>query len=958
MPILNHKWLFVLCCAISFLIAPLVLFAQEHNPYFTDITFRDGLPSQKVYYIHAAKNGMLYIAHSKGLSSFDGKVIKNFPNKYLPFTEVTNIMESEDGTIFCEAFNNNLFVLQNDTLVGLKYNPNKYGFKASAMHKSTIISQSNDSLILYNTKSNQYITKSITEAMFSEKKSNIVFAGFSEFNGSFYHYMVDDNFGLYKSKIANENLNAIHIYKNDVFSVNLKSVSAIYHWNKLEMISIQYPSFRGGVNYISLVDSVIWVCTTDGVFVVNNEQPVKHMYSGYSITSVVKTFDNTIFLATLGDGILKVPNVNLTTIYNNDKGISGLAFNKESLYIGTKDGCLIENSEIGSSNQVLKSFESPITSLVSTKDSKGALFNSNTFISWYNGDTKVAKFTMKDYQYLNEGILIATNAGLYYYSTTDPPKWINGLIRESKPPLYKLNIFDEYVATAKFNYTDSCFYINTYNGIYRYSIGTAKQEQLIEPHCVLSDMAVHKGSLFLATKDKGVLYFDGTKYHSYKPEIFRNRICLKTFTHNEELWILANDAIISIIRDSTTVYGSSVGIPFNLLQGFSVNDYYLVLHDGKRIFRLTRKMDNNEVSDKPKVNIISVYNLNRANELKQGATISHNENTIRIHFSLLSFKRGDNLHIAYRINNGELVHLSSSSREITLNNLAPDSYEIALFAIEGDNVIKETASRIQFTIKPPFYKTGYFTIMAVMLAACLVYLISRSILRRFKKEAAQAETQLRLQQELDKSILSSIKSQMNPHFLFNALNTIQSYIYTNDKTNASKYISKFSNLTRSILELSNKEYISIDDEITTLSLYLELEKMRFEESFVYTLSVDPKLNKEATKIPSMLVQPYVENAIKHGLLHKKTNRVLNITFSRIEDGLEIIIDDNGIGRKRSSELNQIKNRQHNSFAMNANKKRLEILKNNYKNIHFDIIDKYSPLGEAIGTKVLIILPLV
>lgn len=179
----------------------------------------------------------------------------------------------------------------------------------------------------------------------------------------------------------------------------------------------------------------------------------------------------------------------------------------------------------------------------------------------------------------------------------------------------------------------------------------------------------------------------------------------------------------------------------------------------------------------------------------------------------------------------------------------------------------------------------------------------------------------------------------------------------NDKYNASIFISKFSDLTRSILDLSNKENISIEEEIKSLTLYLDLEKMRFEESFDYKIIVDKNINLNYVKIPTMLIQPYVENAIKHGLLHKKTDRRLIIKFEKEENKLIISIDDNGIGRVRSRELNKIKYKKHQSFAMEANSKRLEILKNKFNDISFHVIDKYSPLEEPIGTLVNITLPI-
>jgi LytS/YehU family sensor histidine kinase len=197
---------------------------------------------------------------------------------------------------------------------------------------------------------------------------------------------------------------------------------------------------------------------------------------------------------------------------------------------------------------------------------------------------------------------------------------------------------------------------------------------------------------------------------------------------------------------------------------------------------------------------------------------------------------------------------------------------------------------------------------------------------------------------------------MNPHFFYNALNTIQSYILSNDKKEAIIYLNKFSSLTRTILELTEKNYLSINEEIKTITLYLDLEKARFFNDFNYTISIDKEIDTESIKIPTMLLQPFIENAIKHGLLHLKGEKTINIVFKKTNHSLEISIDDNGIGRKRSEELNLNNRKDHISFATNAIEKRLEILNLNKTNkITVAYIDKYK-FDEAIGTTVIINIP--
>lgn len=198
---------------------------------------------------------------------------------------------------------------------------------------------------------------------------------------------------------------------------------------------------------------------------------------------------------------------------------------------------------------------------------------------------------------------------------------------------------------------------------------------------------------------------------------------------------------------------------------------------------------------------------------------------------------------------------------------------------------------------------------------------------------------------------------MNPHFFYNALNTLQSYILSNEKKEAIEYLSKFSNLTRTILEMTEKDWVSIADEIKTLSLYLDIEKARFDDDLTYSISASSSIDIETTKIPSMLLQPFVENSIKHGLLHQSGNKEVSIIFTTINDNLVITIDDNGIGRQKSSELNQIKNKKYQSFATDALQNRVNLL-NQYtqKNISIEIIDKYSLTEKPIGTKVIIKIP--
>lgn len=229
-----------------------------------------------------------------------------------------------------------------------------------------------------------------------------------------------------------------------------------------------------------------------------------------------------------------------------------------------------------------------------------------------------------------------------------------------------------------------------------------------------------------------------------------------------------------------------------------------------------------------------------------------------------------------------------------------------------------------------------------------------------KLEAEQKERAKQL------SELKALRSQMNPHFIFNALNSIQDFILLSEKENASFYLGKFATLMRGFLESSSKEKISLDTELSLIKSYIELEGLRLGEEFSYEIIFD-KIDEEELEdieIPPLLIQPYLENAFKHGLLHKTGNKKLTLEFSKLEKSnqpfLELKITDNGVGRQKSAEINARKAKTHNSFATQATNERLELMKNQSttnKNIEVKINDLKDIQDNAKGTEIVILIPI-
>jgi len=262
---------------------------------------------------------------------------------------------------------------------------------------------------------------------------------------------------------------------------------------------------------------------------------------------------------------------------------------------------------------------------------------------------------------------------------------------------------------------------------------------------------------------------------------------------------------------------------------------------------------------------------------------------------------------------------------------------------------------VHFRVPPPFWQSAIFIFFLIFLGLCIiltfVYLKNRQIRKR---EAARTE----INKQYAELELRALQAQMNPHFMFNCLNSIKYFIATNDGASASIYLSKFSQMIRLFLENSNSNSIKLKNEINLLTLYIEMEKLRLEDSFLFQIEIDPLLDTEETEVPSMLLQPFVENAIHHGLRNGKKNGILKLYFGLEGKILKIAIDDNGVGREKARELKQQSNKEHASMGMSLTKERVATI-NFIENTHIEIQieDKVNSRNEAEGTTVLITIPL-
>ena len=367
-----------------------------------------------------------------------------------------------------------------------------------------------------------------------------------------------------------------------------------------------------------------------------------------------------------------------------------------------------------------------------------------------------------------------------------------------------------------------------------------------------------------------------------------------------------------------------------------------------------------DVSIKPYVYEIEVYNDSKFVSHKVGQPIEFSlepdEDYFSLHFSGLEQSHTGDLEFQYRLVGYDGLWINGRQDNIaSYTNVHPGSYKFEMRAKRQGGQWAMSQQEVTININATFLETLWFRLLLFAGIGGLIYIAYRYRVKNIREEEKLRSS---FQQELGEMKLEALRSQMNPHFLFNSLNSIDHYILNNKPQEASEYLSKFSKLVRKILEFSKRKSVSINEELETLKNYVQMEQMRFSKKFLYTVQVNDNVDINAIQIPPLLLQPYVENAIWHGLMHLE-NKIgtLEITIEQKEDHITVSIDDNGIGRVKSKEIKSKTATKRKSYGIKINEDRIR-LNNELSNLggHIEIIDIYDEKKKPIGTKVLLSLP--
>ncbi|MCB0564311.1 MAG: histidine kinase, partial [Phaeodactylibacter sp.] len=434
------------------------------------------------------------------------------------------------------------------------------------------------------------------------------------------------------------------------------------------------------------------------------------------------------------------------------------------------------------------------------------------------------------------------------------------------------------------------------------------QYRLFEDHpelkyCNIWDVDVDdNGTVWIGTDGRGLFAFDGKDaiaIQGTQGDIIQDLF----ISSGQQVWIATNRGVKGINVD-TVLENSQVVRILTTNSGLATNEANAVYVDSQFIYVGTnegltiahRKLLFQDTTP-PRLILDEIRINGTPASLKQHYTLSHHQNELEFFFTGLSYKSFGNLTYEYQLTNADKAIQRINNRQVRYTSLQPGVYTLHMKAIDIKGIASPSMPPLVFTIHPPWWQARLALICWILLAGAILLGIYRWRVRAIRHKAAEKTKINKRFAELE---LQALQSQMNPHFIFNSLGAIQYFIQSNDKKQADRYLSKFAYLMRLFLESSKNRYISLAEELKLIHLYVELEQLRFKGRFDFKLDVDEKIDLHTTELPTMLLQPFVENAINHGLFHKSDGGFLKLSITpMINRRLKFVIEDDGIGRNRA-----------------------------------------------------------
>ncbi|MFD2163201.1 two-component regulator propeller domain-containing protein [Paradesertivirga mongoliensis] len=969
------KSLYIFIFFISCLGSPGSLAAQTLN--FRNYTVNNGLANSTVYYIHQDSKGFIWFATETGVNRYDGQNFQTFTmDDGLSDNEVLQIREDSKGRIWFLTLNGKLSYYLNNKF----HNTENTAVLQKAFCKASFVSFFEDSKhrLWFSTNQREVVMIDGEDVeIFSSDRQYLTTSFIAENKRS--EILILNRSNIYKYN--NQNFTRLHSEhyplsaKACFYDPKTKTLSFISKAGFVEnngenwVLKRKVPEeiMRNGIsNFFFDNDKNTWINTVgNGVYIVSDSSNTasQHLLPGKYITHGLLDIDGNIWISTIGNGVYMLPELARKmqhyTVSNglSDNSIYSLVKTPdERLVLGLKNG----NLNIIKGNEILlkplKNAESsynPIKKLFYDQQNQSIWFASNNTLGEIKSDNKTIRYlrerdnlmyALKSFSISKSGKLaIALAAGVDILENKNAE-----LIFES-PNLSNPSLhFPSRAYTVFYDSAERLWFSNI-NGLqyqYRNKLTKLYQndnqlKQRITDITELPDKTIACASYGFGVfilKDSKLVRTVTTK------DGLGSNICKKVFYADGYLWVITGKGISKVSKDLKAIdnYHKENGLLSNEINDALTDkgSIYVASNGGLSIFGVHMKARKKKAIP---LNLNYILINNEIIDLAEKTELNYRSNNLTVNFIGIDFNNPDQIIYEYRLKD-DLPWTLTTNNTIEFGSLESGEYHLQIRA-KGINSGWSKPILFDFVIKPPIWKTPWFIFLAIIiLGPALFFLINTFYKRKRIKERERllAKTKIiALEQQ-------ALQAMMNPHFIFNVMNSIQHFINTKDTVMANQLLTGFARLIRKNLEICNKSYISLEEELSYLSLYLALEKLRFGNKLKYVIDTDPEIDREETFIPSMLLQPFVENAIWHGIMPKETEGNIWIVIKQPEPNLlHICIEDDGIGIDNSYKL---KTNDHISRGMELTQERINLLNKFDAPIQLDVQQV-----EKSGTRVTILI---
>lgn len=992
--LLLKPYIQTLSIRLNILVAIFLFYSVKNNAqqyYFKNYSAENGLPFVQIYALYQDSKGYLWSGGYGGLSKFNGKEFINFtPKNGLTNHFVTSIIEDNNNRIIVGTIDG-ISIISRKGINDFSNKKRLNNINVTALEKT----KSGKVFIGTTTGLFQLEKDSITEIISLKSKQinclvqnidNCLWIGTTEGlfcfkNGQLYSYNELNN--IDSTEITALALNS----RSGEIAVGTKKGLSIVNQINKQIIHLNTDNGILDEHILSLcfsLDNELWIGTKSGLMSYSEEGMSYYSIRDDNNSNHIRTLffdsESNLWIGT-HSGLYKYRDKGFT-VFGKNEGLGG-AFIYQ--IISDRD----QNLWISSEHNGIFKYENGIFKNYSEKDgladnqsqSALALSEGAVLVGTQKGISVIENNKVFSYS-KNTGININVPVFALYLDKLNR-LWYgskNGLgyitKNNHKHEEYKLNlptkITNYEVWSIKEDYSGT-LWVGTYQGGL-YKLIENKLTRVLIPNfesieSFLSIEFDHLNNLYAATLS-GVVKYNLKNNQAIliteKEGLSSDLVYSIKITNNKStLWAGTNQGISKINLDKLrtnifdiTSYNKSDGF-----EGVECNTHGIHEDQNGNIWFGTvnglikytpRNFKRNEQFSK--TNFTGFKLGYQDTLLENGCILPYYLNTISFYFDGISFTNPDKVKYTYKLEGYDKTWSPNTQFNFAkYNNLPPGKYTFKVKSCNSEGLWNIEPIEFSFEIGAAFYKTWWFLSLVFFSTLALVLIIFKLRLDQLnKKEKEKFEQQV----EVSKAELKALRAQMNPHFVFNSLNSIQHYILNSKGEEAVKYLNKFAKLIRTILNNSDKPSVTINEELLSLKLYMELERMRFENKFNYEINIDDNIDADYEEIPPMLIQPYIENSILHGINPKEGNGLIKINISLYQKYIKISIIDDGIGREKSKAIKSLKpGNEHKSMAMKISKDRLKILNTiNESALNVHVTDLYYQKNEACGTQVDLYIP--